>query len=498
MSQRKKILYNSDLSIIKTGLGKNSKNLLTYLYKTGKYEIVHYACGQAKYNLEFARFPYKVIGTLPNDPREFAEIQKDPIRSRDASYGSSKIDEVIKEEKPDLLIFSNDSWAFPYTERIWWDKIPSIFHVTLDSTPFLPEQKKLIEKSKYFYVWADFAEKEAHRLGYKHVKTLTGIIDPNNFFKISKREKESLRKKHGIPNDAFIVGYVFRNQLRKELPALIKGYKIFKQQNPEIKNAYLLLHTSWTEGWDINRLCQEEGVDLNDVLTTYICRNCLEIDVKSYKGHDLDCPYCKVKGDANNGQLTCNVSAGCTEEQLNSVYNLMDFYIHPMNCGGLEIPMCESLYAEVPIATVDYSSGSMFCSQLFVSKIDFSWTTQIGTQFNRAAPYPSSIAKLMKKFYYMDQKERDELGKSGRNWALKTFSPYVVCKQWENIIDSIPGHNWDFNFSTTPKNPQAIILDNIESDEEFIITLYDKILNMKVDKSDSGASYWLDLLSKTS
>ena len=42
---RKKIVFQSDFSLAKTGFGRNAKTILKYLYKTGKYDIVHYSCG---------------------------------------------------------------------------------------------------------------------------------------------------------------------------------------------------------------------------------------------------------------------------------------------------------------------------------------------------------------------------------------------------------------------------------------------------------------------
>ena len=42
---KKKILYHSDFSLVNTGFGKAARLILTHLYKTGKYDIVHFCCG---------------------------------------------------------------------------------------------------------------------------------------------------------------------------------------------------------------------------------------------------------------------------------------------------------------------------------------------------------------------------------------------------------------------------------------------------------------------
>ena len=43
--RKKKIVFQSDFSLSKTGFGRNTRAILTYLYSTGKYELVNYACG---------------------------------------------------------------------------------------------------------------------------------------------------------------------------------------------------------------------------------------------------------------------------------------------------------------------------------------------------------------------------------------------------------------------------------------------------------------------
>ena len=41
----KKLLFQTDSSLAKTGVGRNAKALLSYLYKTKKYELIQYCCG---------------------------------------------------------------------------------------------------------------------------------------------------------------------------------------------------------------------------------------------------------------------------------------------------------------------------------------------------------------------------------------------------------------------------------------------------------------------
>lgn len=492
MTRQKTILINTDYLAVRSGLGRDGKELALYLHKTGKYKIVYYACGMLYESLDYERYPFKVCGTLPNNPVELDQINKDPGYARACAYGLYNIDKVVKEFKPDILIASNDSWAMDsYISHPFWNKIHCIPHVTMDSLPFISSQIDLIKKSKHLFVWAEFAEREARRLGFDNVSTLTGMINQKSFYKLHKHEKLDLRKKYNIPQNAFITGFVFRNQIRKEVGALIEGYAQFKRDNPEIKNTYLLFHTFWGEGWDIHKFCSDFSVPKEEVLTTYICKNCGEIEVKAFVGHDINCRFCA----ADKSQVTCGVGLGCSEEQLNQVYNLMDCYCHLANASGLEIPVVEALYAEMPVAVNPYAALETFGEQDFVTNIDFAWTVQHGTQFKRSIPYPSSVAKFLKKIYYTPKEKREEIGKKGRNWAINKFSPEVVGKQWEDYIDSLPDINWDYNFAPEPKNP-SYSMPEIQDDAEWVIDLYKNILHMNVDTQDSGFTNWMTQLKR--
>jgi len=118
MARKKKILIHSNHCKAFTGFGKHKKNLLKYLHKTGKYEIVELS--NSKHKNELPNTPWKCYGTLPSNKKVLMEIAKDPNRQRNASYGHELINEIIEEEKPDIYLGIEDIWAFTgFTSRIW-------------------------------------------------------------------------------------------------------------------------------------------------------------------------------------------------------------------------------------------------------------------------------------------------------------------------------------------------------------------------------------------
>lgn len=511
--RKKKVVIHSNHSKSKSGFGRHTKALLTYLHKTGKYDLVEYCTGLNWNNDALKSMPWKAFGTLPDNNQEWQQIlaglnqQDQMIKQRDVAYGSHNIDRLMKQEKPDVYIGIEDIWAFNgYFDRKWWNKVHSVVHTTLDSLPILPDAISAADKIKNYFVWASFAETAMHQMGHKHVRTIHGALEPEKFFRLGDKDRAALREKNKIPPDAFIIGYVFRNQLRKSVVKLLQGFKEFCDQNPESK-AYLLLHTHWSEGWNIPERIKEIGLDPSRVLTTYVCRNCKQYEVKPFaltpeeykkpridvnKGQNQACPHCGSK----NGQITANVTDGVTEEQLNEVYNLMDVYCHPFTSGGQEIPIQEAKLTELITLVTNYSCGEDWVTpESGGFPLEWEEYREPGTEFIKASTFASSIAKQLKKVWHMKPDKRRQLGQTARDYVKKKCDIEVIGKAFEEIIDAAPLLDWDFDFTEPPKNPDYVP-PAIEDNKEWLKDLYRNVLLMYVKDDDEGLLYWMKELEE--
>lgn len=490
---KKKILFHSNHSKSFTGFGKNCKNILSYLHLTGKYEIIEACNGMPKSHPPLSRMPWKCVGTLPDDKNKLKQINRDPSLARQAGYGSETIDDLIKEFKPDIYIGAEDIWAFnKYWERKWWNKTNCMIWTTLDSEPILPLAVDAAPHIKNFYVWANFAERELNKLGHSHVKTLRGTVETKSFFKIPNKNRDKIRKKFSIEKDCFVIGFVFRNQLRKSVPNLLDGFSMFLKENPS-SNAKLLLHTHWGEGWEIPRLIKEKNIDESRILTTYFCSSCNSYEVKPFQGQEQNCKYCNSKKTQN----TTNVQAGVSEEQLNEIYNLMDVYCHPFTSGGQEIPIQEAKLTELITLVTNYSCGEDTSTRESGSfPLDWAEYREPGTQFIKASTYPSSISKQLTKVFKMKDAKKASMGKLGRKFVIDNFSCEVIGGQLEAIIESMPNIDWDFDFSQKLRNPEYIPTE-IKSDSDWLVDIYKNILLMDVSpSSDEGHKYWMNEISQ--
>lgn len=526
MNRKKRVLFHSDFALAKTGFGRAMKALLSQLYKTGKYDLHHVCCGIHEGAEDLNSTPWKSYGSVPSDQAKLHELSKDPNQARVLGYGAHTIDDHIKNIKPDVYIGVQDFWGLDYTiDKSWFKKINSCLWITLDSLPLLQPAVKRANDIPNYWVWSNFAEKEMHRLGHKQVKTIHGPIDDSKFYRLSDEKRKELRLKNNLPEDAFIIGFVFRNQLRKLVPNLMEGYKMWRDAHPEIKNAYLLLHTNFSEGWNIKSQAEQHGVDTKEILTTYICRACHRYEVKSFDDRidkfkkdengnfifdkngnkveqELDpqnkhCNACRTK----NSQITTGVGFGVSEEELNEVYNLMDVYVHPFTSGGQEIPIQEAKLAELVTLVTNYSCGEECCEpEAHSLALDWAKYLEHGTEFIKASTYPSSIKEQLDKFLSMTEVERKEWGKKAREWTIKNFSAKNVSKSIEEFLDNcaLLNENDSSIFNTEEvknENPDAEIPENL-LDKEWVKTLYKNILDSETDESNEGFQYWMSELGK--
>jgi glycosyltransferase involved in cell wall biosynthesis len=497
--RKKRVLFLTDYAGAFTGFGKQCKLLLTFLYKTGKYEILNAAQGTPKNGPHNTKFPWKTIGVLPDNPNKIQQLNQDPNLARMASYGFLELNDIVKDFKPDVIFSINDTWGSQFVSDLpFFEKIPTVCWNTFDSLPLLPDTIEKSKKLKYYWTWSDFARKEFHKHGFTHVKNQYPLVNTNNFYKLPDSEIAQIKARFGLPQDAFIIGFVFRNQLRKLINTQIEAYALFKKHNPQIKNTFLYTHTHYGEGWDIHRLCQQYGVDPREVLCTYVCKETRQYFIAPFHGQDIENPIIKSKS-----LVTTNVSIGVSDEQLNEIYNIFSLYSHPATSGACELPCVEAALTEKIVTTCPYSFGEDIIEHNKGSiPMKFTFYTEHGTQFLKSQPSAYELSKIFKKVYEMKPQLRRKMEEDSRKWALNNYSIEVNGNKISEFIDQL-NFLTDQDFESigdtekTKHNPTAIIDPN-DDNKAWVKSLYKNILGMEVSDEDEGLRHWLGQIEKGS
>jgi len=481
---KKKILFHSNCSRVFTGFGKNAKNILSHLFSTGKYEVIEVANGVKEDSPALDLFPWKCIGSFPSDAVIEKECETNNSTKSKAGYGHFRIDEIILKEKPDIYIGSEDIWAFNgFCEKPWWSHLNTILWITLDSTPILDTTSSTARNTDKFITWSNFAQKELANQGVTNSECIHGPVDHKNFFKLSEDNRRRIRNDNEIKAEDYIIGFVFRNQLRKSVPNLLDGFIKFKKENKGAQ-AKLLLHTNWQEGWDIPKLINEKGLENKDVLTTYFCSKCKKYKVQPFcaktkkDGEKQECPHCNSKESFN----TSSVHEGPSEQELNEIYNIMDVYCHPFTSGGQELPIQEAKLCELITLVTDYSCGQD-CSSEDSGGMPLSWNEyrEPGTQFIKASTCPHSIANKLSRVFKMSKHKKTHMGEKARDFVIKNYSIEVSANKLMNIIDKMPRVKDKSSLDKEKLKPDLSykMPENI-SDEEFILKTYKNLLKVNL------------------
>ena len=173
-------------------------------------------------------------------------------------WGMNRFADLCAEFAPDVIVINNDWWNVagflqraPRGARIV--AYMPVDGVNLDRK-ILPKLNRLTAAVWY----TDFGHREAVKAGFKGTRhVLPHGLDTRLFRPVDRAEA---RRALGLPEDAFIVGNVNRNQPRKRLDATIEYFAAWVKQH-RVKNARLLLHCAKRDaGWDLESLARHHGV----------------------------------------------------------------------------------------------------------------------------------------------------------------------------------------------------------------------------------------------
>jgi glycosyltransferase involved in cell wall biosynthesis len=496
--QKRKLLIISNALWLKTGLSRNAKALIKEWYKTGKYEIVHLCQGVVEGDPKLDMYPWKNYAALSSNIQEQQRYQQDPHYARIASYGATKVEEVIKKEKPSIILGLDDLWSFPedyFINKEWSKEVNLLLGITFDSEPLLDSSFALAQGC-HVYSWASFGERllkeglKKRGLETKYnIGTVPGAIDSEHYQPISQLEKMNLRKKFNIPQDAKIFTFVARNQLRKKFDSILRALASYNKQYPSNK-CKIHLHTSLTEGWPIPKMIKDYDLNNEDILFTHVCSKCKEFEVKPYNGENQNCPSCGGKGC----QGTVSITNGVADEEMKYIYGLGDAALSVFTSGGFEFMSGEAIFCGKYLASVGYSCGEDWISCPDVFPIDYTFSAECNSSFLKSEPNINSITKFFKRVEGMSEKELNEKGMAARKWAIEKFDSKIVAKQWMDIFDALSDPDYssirfDDNKSPNPNFSPDLSLNG----QELIKHLYSGFLDTQ-HPDEAGMTHWIQRL----
>jgi glycosyltransferase involved in cell wall biosynthesis len=396
MNKKKRILCYNDNPKMSSGCAQIWDNLLPRLVKAlPNYEI--YVVGWQNHDRPHKNEEGYVM--LPCDPR--------------TAYSYDNVLANIMAYKPEFLITTADigtqlgfsdhimaakrqgwkgNWiAYSYLdthcwENLLWDRILELPDINL----------VMAEHGKNMF--------KLHKVS--NVELIRAGVNTNIYRSLDN--KNDLRKNYKI-DDKLVIGFVGRNQRRKMLPNLMKAFAQFSKGKSDV---CLLLHTEENApmGWDLN---------------------CV---ISKYEEFD---PELRKKIKLTKDHFDNSIRQLIQPDQMNEIFNLMDYECHAVGGEGFGLPCLEAQSAGVPLIMIDYSTGPELTSHgevgllIPVLKDNYGRLVQeIGPNgIENAIPDDIQLAKIFEEVYVDWKNGRVKL-KERKELARKFAETY----DWDKII----------------------------------------------------------------
>lgn len=341
-----KLFYHGDSPKVNTGFGIVAREVLGRLYKTGKYEIHSLGIndrGDTSKHFEAPGIYHYSVPDYQNDP-----------------YGIHKMQYVLPQLNPDVIFTLNDIWVLTGSDRNgtkdWFigtikkfcPYTPWVLYFPVDSRPFAKEWADLAYTADKTIVYSEYAIdvlKEVYP--EKDPILIPHGVSLERFKILPDKERKEIREQFGLGNDKFFVGFVSRNQPRKNPAAAIE---IFKMANDGYRkcsvcsNIYML-HEPKCEYCGASA---EDSEKFDSVLehNGVLYLHCSLTDSMGLNLH-------KVIQDTKSGDRIIvrphhDVGHGVSDQEFTSIINALDCHLLPTTAEGFGLTVIETMACGVP------------------------------------------------------------------------------------------------------------------------------------------------------
>jgi D-inositol-3-phosphate glycosyltransferase len=293
---------------------------------SGFARATHYTCAALAESFDVSILGLNYRGDPHNviDPSTGRPFDIYPCWPGGDMFGLGRIKELITKLGPSVIVVQNDPWNFqPYLERC--TGVPVVGAVAVDGKNCQGTELNGLAMAIF---WTQFAEAEAKRGGYTGASTVIPLgVDLDIYKPLDKMEARARMRlndilpKRGLPEDAFIVGVVGRNQPRKRLDLTLEYFAEWVHSR-QVDDAVLWLHVAPTgeKAYDLRQLANYYGIS-NRIMTPTI-----------EKIH------------------------GVTEDLMCRVYNIFDVMLSTSQGEGFGLPVFEGMACGIPQIVGDWSA----------------------------------------------------------------------------------------------------------------------------------------------
>jgi glycosyltransferase involved in cell wall biosynthesis len=457
---KKRILIIGDSAALNTGYGVVCKNIGNYIIENSDCEVK-----------QIGLYHHYYLKGKTNDVKfEIISQRYNALHPSIDKYGQKTFQDVMMEYCPHVVITIGDPWHLFYVNNsAVRNKFTWISYIPVDGEPY---PKVMFFGGKWLRLsdvssapdiniaFTDFGKKVLEEAGVHVDYVIPHGVDTNIFFKKEKANdfsKQYFSSKIENLNNITMFGFVGRNQLRKNIPSILKAWSIYKNRyknNEKVENSYLYIHTPADD--------TPNGFNLSEIILNLNEKS--EVDLRK----NIILPNNLRQGN------------GLNEVDLNNLYNSFDCLVSGTMGEGWGLTHLEAMAVGVPTILPDYS-GHLHYAQ------GVSWLIPIKDYFvelissiNRAIIDENTLADMMKKFVDLDKSELSLFQEKSIQRA-KEYDWSLVNQKWLNVINEINVEDFSFDKETFGLKPQDKVF--IDENNRFKIVAEPIDNNLQTEKA---------------
>jgi glycosyltransferase involved in cell wall biosynthesis len=428
--RKKRILFCGEATYLNTGYSTYWNEIITRLYKTGKYEIAELGGYGKPDDKEIALSPWKIYPNMPdiNDHDAVNDYNSNVTNQ----FGEWRFEEVCLDFRPDIVCDIRDFWMMEFEERSPFRRFFHWFIMpTVDAAPQHPQWLSTFSSADAVLSYSDWGRNILNDESGGKVNCLDIAPPAAQAAYTPVANKDAHKSSLGLKEDSIIIGTVMRNQRRKLFPDLFSAFGKFLEKSKKT-NVYLYCHTTYPDvGWNIPELILKNGLSTR-VLLTYICSNCGSAFPSFLHDALTECKHCH----RYHAKLT-NPREGVSTEVLAQIMNSFDLYVQYANSEGFGLPQVEAAACGVPVMSIDYSAMSSV-----IRKIDgtplrpITKYRELETGCMRAVPDNDFFVDKLIEFCAQPKAVRSNMGFQARKAFEKNYNWDTSAKKWEELFDA--------------------------------------------------------------
>lgn len=452
-----KILISTDSAAIHTGLAETCRLVFSDLLARypDKYEIHQ----QGWFHVNPSeQVPWQIYNTNVKQTANGMEL--DP----DDRYGQRSFEGLLAKIKPDIVWTNGDLWCF---EHLLNSPNRNSFRLaayyTIDGAPYFggwlqpnkaSEWGNKLLKADRLITLTEFGQKVLStgcpELKDKKIDVIYHPMDMSRFRILDKDQRVNERKKllsSQVPPNAFIMGWIGRNQFRKQNHKMWEVLH-YMRYGDYIEcnhcNRITVKEWDWCTQTSINGTYRyEAGYDYKQ------CWYCKSTDV--VPGKPIDDFYLWQHMNAKDPGYNVsvqqrmwkvedrvivsgqdNTSRGIPPKVLAELISTWNCMIYLTGGEGFGVPAFESLMSGVPVVYANYSSHADFCKYGGLPVRVGEFVPEMVYGIHRSVCDTGDAVKQLL-WAYRNQDELMNLGKNGRMFAM-TKSVTAITDQWHNLF----------------------------------------------------------------